>query len=163
MLAVMKLKPNLTHAAVTGLGLCLMIFGAISLPAQAINPAISAEEERVRKKKEALEAQRAEKWELEEFGELAGWVHNTGLKLGLTDKQKRLYHGIVKDFQQQTRGLWQDLQERNPGAEMAELQKLYKQEYEDIHSAAKREVEGILSDEQRKKYHEELENRRLHL
>jgi len=113
------------------------------------------EEERVEEMKKRSESWKAEQWEIDEFKELASSVHRMGVVLDLTDKQKRLYHPIIKEYGERIRSLWNELQERNPGAEMTELQKIYKEESDQLLKDTRERVEGILTPAQRKTYREE--------
>jgi hypothetical protein len=61
----------------------------------------------------------------------------------------------VKEHQERVRSLWQDIQTGNPGAEMQELQKLYKEESDQLLKNTRRQVEEILTSEQREKYQKE--------
>lgn len=113
------------------------------------------EEERRKEAEERRKSWVAEKWEIDEFKELAGMVHSTGQMLGLTDNQKRLYHPIIKEYGERIRSLWKELQDSNPGAEMPELQKLYKEESGNLLNTTRKQVEDILTPEQLKKYRKE--------
>jgi len=98
---------------------------------------------------------KAEQWEIDEFKELASTIHRAGVVLELTDKQKRLYHPILKDYGERIRSLWKEVQGSNPGAQMGELQKLFKEESDRMLKDTREQVEGILTPDQRKKYKEE--------
>lgn len=113
------------------------------------------EEERIAEMKKRNESWKADQWEIDEFRELASTIHRTGVILDLTDKQKRLYHPIIKEYGERIRSLWKELQDSNPGAEMGELQKIYKEESDQLFKETREQVESILTPEQRKKYREE--------
>ena len=116
-----------------------------------------AEEERKKRIEEERKAQVPEEWEREEFKELAWSVHSMGNKVGLTDKQKRQYHSIIKEHHERIRTLWKDLKEKNPGVEWKELSKLYQAESKELTNTTRKMVSDILDKEQRKKYDKECE------
>lgn len=116
-----------------------------------------AEEERKKRIEEERKAQVPEEWEREEFKELAWSVHRMGNKLGLTDKQKRQYHSIIKEHHERVRTLWKDLKDKNPGVEWKELSKLYQQESKELTNTTRKMVSDILDKEQQKKYDKECE------
>ena len=113
------------------------------------------EDERRKEMEERRKSFIAEQWEIDEFKELASTIHSTGVILDLTDKQKRLYHPILKEYGERIRSLWKEVQDGNPGTEMGELHKRYKEESDRLLKTTREQVEDILTPEQRKKYRKE--------
>lgn len=112
------------------------------------------EEERKKKLAEKREAQKPEEWEKKEFGQYAWNVHYMGLKLGLTDEQKRQYYAITKETTERTKGLWQRLKNDNPETEAGRLSAIYQERVKEVLREQKESLRDILNDEQWKKYNE---------
>jgi cell division protein FtsB len=111
-----------------------------------------AEEEKRRKLEEERKAQIPEEWEKDEFSHYAWQIHNMGNRLGLSDAQKRQYHGIVKEHDERVRQAWQELRDANPSADMRELSKLYQDRTEEMLRTTREMVANILTGKQRGEY-----------
>jgi hypothetical protein len=75
-----------------------------------------------------------------------------GNRLGLSDAQKRQYHGIVKEHDERVRQAWQELRDANPSADMRELSKLYQDRTEEMLRTTREMVANILTGKQRGEY-----------
>jgi hypothetical protein len=115
---------------------------------------VRLEEERKEEQKREWEAQKPEDWETEEFGFYAHIVHNTGRKLDMTAEQKRKYYAILKGHQDETAGLWEQLQKQYPGADTNQLSQVYRERTREMLDNARQFVRDILTAPQRKKYEE---------
>ena len=112
------------------------------------------EEERKEEQKKEWEAQKPEEWETEEFGWYAHVVHNTGRKLDMTVDQKRKYYAVLKSHQDETSGLWEQIQKQYPKADHKELSQLYRDRTREMLEGTRQFVRDILTAPQRKKYDE---------
>lgn len=112
------------------------------------------EEERKQELAKQREAQKPEDWEKREFGNYAWNVHFMGLRLGLTDDQKRQYYTITKETAEQMQGLWQELKGQHPQADSGRLSAIYQEHIQEIQRAQRDAIMDILNEEQRKKYNE---------
>jgi len=115
---------------------------------------VRLEEERKEEQKREWEAQKPEDWETEEFGFYAHVVHNTGRKLEMTVEQKRKYYAILKGHQDETAGLWEQLQKQYPNSDMNQLSQMYRDRTREMLENSRQFVKDILTAPQRKKYEE---------
>jgi vacuolar-type H+-ATPase subunit I/STV1 len=110
------------------------------------------DEERRDNRPRGYQQDNLEEWEKKEFGDLARWVHNRGKQLGLTDQQKRQYHSVVEEYQENTGNLWEQVRKEYPDTEREKLGGIYRERYGELTRDTRELVLDVLNREQQKKY-----------
>ncbi|RKY15411.1 MAG: hypothetical protein DRP63_06970 [Planctomycetota bacterium] len=98
-----------------------------------------------------------EKWENKEFGSFAWMIHHIGEKLGLSREQKRAYFQVIKRFYKGLGEVWKRIRSEMRGASYSEIRKAVRERQKEVLEQARREVESLLTPQQRAKYRELIE------